>query len=157
LNLEVRRATHADLEALLALEAQFPGDRVSRTSFRRWLTEAHGDVWVAVAELEGTVRVVGDALVSYRHGSDIARLMSLVSDPGLRRRGVAAALLAAAERAARARGMRRMRLEVRSDNDAALALYQRAGYKSLVPLRGYYQDGTDGWRMEKRLSPEPTG
>jgi ribosomal protein S18 acetylase RimI-like enzyme len=155
LNLSVRRASHSDLEPLLALEAQFPGDRVSRASFRHWLEGANGDVWVAVAEFEGTLSVVGDALVAYRRGSDIARLMSLVSDPGQRRRGVAAALLAVAERAAMDRGMRRMRLEVRGDNTAAIALYQRAGYRMLAHLRGYYEDGADGWRMEKRLVAEP--
>jgi ribosomal-protein-alanine N-acetyltransferase len=141
------------LAALLALEAQFPGDRIRAAGFRRWLASSRNDVWVAVHEVDGVCRVVGDALVAYRTGSDIARLMSLVSDPSQRRQGVAKALLAAAEGAARERGVARMRLEVRCDNEAALALYQRSGYRSLARLSGYYQDGCDGWRMEKQLDP----
>jgi len=153
LSVQVRRAARDDLVALLALEEQFPGDRISRASFRRWLVSPTGDVWVAVRAGEGGERVVGDALVAYRRNSSGARLMSLVADASERRQGVAAALLQVAEEAARERGARRMRLEVRCDNDAAIALYQRSGYRLVARLGGYYQDGADGWRMEKRFAP----
>lgn len=48
--------------------------------------------------------------------------------PEHRRRGIASALTAAAEREALARGHDRLRLEVSVAADAAQALYRRAGY-----------------------------
>ena len=152
----MRRAVRADLAALLALEEQFPGDRISRAAFRRWLAHPTADLWVAVRASEGSERLVGDALVAYRRTSDGARLLSLVTDDRERRQGVAGLLLQAVEAAAWARGAARMRLEVRCDNEAALALYRRAGYRNVAYLPGYYQDGGDGWRMEKRLAPSPS-
>ena len=63
--------------------------------------------------------------------------LALTDPPGLqdvsvrpeqRRRGIAAALTAAAEREAQKRGFRLIRLEVSVDAAAAQALYRRAGY-----------------------------
>lgn len=151
----MRRASRADLAALEALEAHFPGDRISRATFRRWLTVTSAELWVAVRELDGVEQVVGDALVAYRRGSSSARLMSLVSHPEQRRQGVAATLLRVAEEAAGDRGVARMRLEVRCDNHAAISLYQRAGYQRVAWLPAYYHDGSDGWRLEKHLDAAP--
>ena len=49
-------------------------------------------------------------------------------EPDARRRGVGARLLAAAEDAARVRGLPFMALMVTEDNDAARELYAQAGY-----------------------------
>jgi GNAT superfamily N-acetyltransferase len=48
--------------------------------------------------------------------------------PEHRRRGVASALIAAAERETRARGGDRLRIAVSIDNEAAQALYRALGY-----------------------------
>jgi ribosomal protein S18 acetylase RimI-like enzyme len=49
-------------------------------------------------------------------------------EPGVRREGVGAALLAAAEDEARRRGLPYMALMVTEENEAARALYERSGY-----------------------------
>jgi ribosomal protein S18 acetylase RimI-like enzyme len=143
----VRRAARSDLPALVRLEDVFPGDRVSRASFVRFIDGATADVWVA--EVAGAV--VGDAVVTYRRGFHGARLYSLVTDPAHRGRGVASALLDAAEAAAVERGCVSMRLEVRVDNDAAIALYERRGYEVVGVTDDFYEDGSDALRMRKRL------
>jgi ribosomal protein S18 acetylase RimI-like enzyme len=51
---------------------------------------------------------------------------------GYRGRGVGQALLAAAEEEARARGCCKLTLEVLSNNGAALAAYERAGFRPYV-------------------------
>ena len=51
-------------------------------------------------------------------------------DPDARRRGVGAALLDAAERAARERGLPYMSLMVTEENEAARELYAQAGYRT---------------------------
>ena len=137
----------ADLPGLLALEALFPGDRLSRRGYRRHLASPRA--WLGVLEEGGELR--GSALCLFRAGSRTGRLYSLIVDPAQRGRGLARALLAAAEAAASARGCRCMRLEVRADNAAALALYAAAAYAPVRRLPAYYDDGCDGVRLEKRL------
>lgn len=143
----VRRATRGDLDALVRLEEVFPGDRVPRASFARFIDGATSDVWVA--ELDGAV--VGDAVVTYRRGFHGARLYSLVTDPDHRGRGVAKALLDAAEAAATERGCVSIRLEVRVDNVDAIRLYERRGYDVVGVTDDFYEDGSDALRMRKRL------
>jgi ribosomal-protein-alanine acetyltransferase len=145
---DVRAARRADIAALAALESLFPGDRLSRASFRHLLTRGHAGVWVRTER----DRVVGNAVVLYRHGSRRARLYSLVTHPDCRGRGIGAQLLARAERAARERGCERMTLEVRPDNTAALALYRRCGYAETGRRRGFYEDGSDALCLERPLS-----
>lgn len=145
----VRRAQPSDLDDLLALEhASFDGDRLSRAQFRRHLDSDSALVLAAVTVPHD---LLGAAVLFFRKGVRAARLYSLASHPQARGRGVGAALLEAAEAAARRRRCRTLRLEVRADNAAAMRLYERVGYRRLAPLAGYYEDGADGWRYEKAL------
>ncbi|MDX6750417.1 GNAT family N-acetyltransferase [Geminicoccaceae bacterium 1502E] len=146
--IRIALAHGSHVEALVALEQRiFAGDRLSRRSFRRLVGRPSAVFLVA----EGEGALCGYALVLLRRGSRIARLYSLARDPAVAPPGTGRALLGAAEAAAREGGAAAMRLEVRMDNDAALQLYGKCGYRSLERLPSYYQDGADGVRMEKRL------
>lgn len=145
----IRRASLADLPALEALEALFPSDRMSRDSLRRFLRNRSASF--LVAESQG--RILGDALLLRRHGSLTARLYTLAVAPEARGQGLGDALLGAVESVARAAGCTRLRLEVRSDNTAAQALYRRRAYQLERSLPGYYDDGADGVRLVKSLVP----
>lgn len=146
----VRTAAPADLDALVALELRaFSGDRMSRAQYRRHLVSPHAAVLVADAADGG---LLGSALVFFREGSTLARLYSIATAPAARGRGIGTGLLAAAEQAARRRGSRALRLEVRVDNAAAIGLYERAGYLRIGRYAGYYEDGADAWRYEKPLA-----
>lgn len=148
----LRHARAADLPDLLALEqASFSGDRLSPRQYRHHLN--HPRNRLLLAEIGG--RVVGSALVFLRRGSDLARLYSIAVADAARGQGLGAALLDAAERAARNAGARRMRLEVRSDNATAVALYQRRGYRLIARVPGYYEDGQEALRMERHLTTPP--
>jgi ribosomal protein S18 acetylase RimI-like enzyme len=145
---EVRRAERSDLPAMLALEEHFPGDKLGRSSLTRFLSADSAEVWVATE----AGAVVGDAIVLYRRGFDTARLYSIVVDPRFRGRGIAGALLEQAEAAARIRGAVAMRLEVRSDNRAAIGLYEARGYEAVGTTDGYYEDDSSALRMRKRFA-----
>jgi ribosomal protein S18 acetylase RimI-like enzyme len=147
--IEVRRASLADLDALVALEQRtFDSDQLSRTQYRRHLVSDSARVLV----VDGAgPSLAGAAVVFFRKGSAVARLYSLATAAEARGKGVASALLEAVEAAARDRGCRLLRLEVRADNPAAIRLYERHGYHRIEPLAAYYDDGADGWRYEGLL------
>jgi ribosomal protein S18 acetylase RimI-like enzyme len=148
-DVRVRRAVAGDLDALAALEeASFDGDRLSRAQYRRHLDSDSASVLVASANRR---RFLGTAVVFFRRGSQVARLYSLASRPEARGKGVGSALLAAVERAARRRGCREMRLEVRTDNASAIRLYERLGYRCFGRVEGFYEVGADAWRYTKAL------
>ncbi|HEX7915159.1 GNAT family N-acetyltransferase [Rudaea sp.] len=145
----IRPALDSDLDALLALErAAFTSDHLSPRQYRQHLHSASASVLAAV-DADG---LLGKAVVFYRAGSDIARLYSIAVAERARGRGVAKALLAAVEAAALHRHCLRLRLEVRKDNAAAIALYERLGFQRFGEKRGFYEDGVDAWRYEKRLT-----
>lgn len=144
----IRAAATRDLDQLLALErAAFTTDHLSPRQYRRHLHSPTAVVLVAVDAAE----LLGKALVFFRQHSDVARLYSIAVAQHARGRGVAKALLEAAAAAARRRGCQRLRLEVRQDNVAAIALYERLGYRRFAARTAYYEDGADAWRYESRL------
>ncbi|HLV12100.1 MAG TPA: peptidase C39 family protein [Trueperaceae bacterium] len=145
----VRRAERRDLDALVELEKGFPGDRMSRASLSRLLGRESAVVLVA----ESGGEVIGDAVVLFRSGFRSARLYSMIVSPEHRGRGVARALLAEAEAAARERGSVSLRLEVREDNRPAIALYESEGYEAVGAAPAYYEDGGGAIRMVKRFLP----
>lgn len=144
----IRRAQPTDLEALVALEDRsFDSDRMSRAQYRRHLDSDSALVLVATAPGE----LLGSAVLFFRRNSTVSRLYSLTTRPESRGQGIGTALIEAAHHAARRRGCRALRLEVRVDNVSTISLYERLGYRKLAALKRYYQDGVDGWRYELLL------
>lgn len=147
----IRRATLADLPALVALERRaFTTDHLSLRQYRHHLANPRALVLAAV-DRGG---LLGKAVVLFRRDSDIARLYSIAVDDAARGRGIAKTLLRAVERGAVARGCTRLRLEVNQANPAAIALYEKLGYHRFGAYAGFYEDGTDAWRYEKNLRVE---
>jgi [ribosomal protein S18]-alanine N-acetyltransferase len=145
--LMIRRATLEDVGVLLELEQTFPSDRLEKSNFRYFLTKAKADVWIA----EENGAVLGDAVVLYRQSSHSSRLYSIVVSPRARGKGIGAKLLSYSEAAARERGCTTLRLEVRTDNEAAISLYRSRGYDLITQIDDYYEDGSSALRMRKRL------
>jgi ribosomal-protein-alanine N-acetyltransferase len=70
-----------------------------------------------------------------------AEILTFCVDPVARRRGVGHRLLEAALAAVRKKNIRRIFLEVAADNQAALALYEKAGFRPHGKRLGYYRRG----------------
>ncbi|MGK9169153.1 peptidase C39 family protein [Inquilinus limosus] len=147
----IRLATPDDVPRLLEIESRaFDHDRLSRRSFLHLLTKGHAVCLAA----EAGGRLLGYALVLLRRTTALARLYSLAIDPEARGRGLGARLLDAAERAAHDQGALFLRLEVRPDNNPAIALYVSRGYRHFGRYLDFYEDHADALRFEKRLGTE---
>jgi ribosomal-protein-alanine acetyltransferase len=146
--IRIRRATLADLDALLALERRaFTTDHLSRRQYHKHLHSPTAAVLAAV-DASG---LLGKAVIFFRGNSSIARLYSIAVADAARGRGLGETLLKAAEHAARKRGCVSLRLEVRQDNAGAIRLYERLGFRRFAARAGYYEDGADAWRYEKTI------
>jgi ribosomal-protein-alanine N-acetyltransferase len=82
---------------------------------------------------------------------DVAELQRIGVDPAQRRRGIAVGLLKDVRLRARAAGATRLLIEVREDNDGALALYRGAGFVEIARRPKYYRDGSTAIVMEAAL------
>ena len=145
---EIRRGLARDVDAMLALEAVFPSDRMSRRSVRHFLKAPTARVLVA----ENANRaMLGNVIGLRRKGSGAIRIYSVVVAPDARGLGIGQRLVEALQVIARDEGCDRVTLEVRADNAAARALYAKLGYGEVARLPGYYEDGSDGLRLARAI------
>lgn len=122
-----------DLDEILELErAGFPpSEQWGRDSWEHELT------WTALAVLvarDDQLRGV----IALRIGPDVCDLDKIIVEPGSRRRGIARQLMAGGLELAASSGVREMILEVRADNDAAIALYRSYGFGDITVRKNYY-------------------
>ena len=85
-------------------------------------------------------------------GRDVAELQRIAVAPDHRRTGIAGRLLADVVRLARAEDVQRLLLEVRPDNEGALAFYGAQGFVELDRRPRYYRDGADAIVLELPLT-----
>jgi ribosomal-protein-alanine N-acetyltransferase len=70
-----------------------------------------------------------------------------------RRTGMGSALLNEVERRLAAKGVHEVRLETATDNESAVAFWQKHGYRSLGVRKEYYPGGRDAFAMSKAIPP----
>ncbi len=137
-------ATWRDVGELRILEAECFGE----------------DAWplldvISVLTLGGIIRlkaVIQERMVGFIAGDLRERKIAWITTLGVRapyrRMGIATALLTECEQQM---GRSVIRLCVRSDNYAALQLYDKAGYRHFSVWKNYYRDGKDAYVLEKEL------
>jgi [ribosomal protein S18]-alanine N-acetyltransferase len=127
----------------------FPaGIAYSKTTLHYFLTAASSDCLVAV---EGT-HIVGFILTE--ENPPLAHIITLDIDDAHRRMGIGSLLLAEIERNLSLRGVRTVLLETAMENEAAVAFWQRHGYRKEAVLKRYYLGRLDAYEMRKIL-PAP--
>jgi len=145
--MNLRALGFGDLPQLLSLESRlFTADDypLSRRAMRYHLQR--GNFFVGMFEGE---RLCGYLLgFTYPHSG---RIYSIAVDHDFRGKGIAKRLIDAAADHYRAGGKKRLLLEVRTTNAAAVALYGQAGFQTSKRLEGYYADGGDALKMVKAL------
>lgn len=132
----IRPMITADLEAIITLAESTPGaPHWPNGEYPKILAQVQtGKVAVFVALTDN--QLIGFAIT--RLVLDIGQLESIVVDPVFHRRGIGAALLNAILAWVRERGVRRIELEVRESNTAAIALYKANGFEQEGVRRSYY-------------------
>jgi [ribosomal protein S18]-alanine N-acetyltransferase len=123
----------------------FPSDAWSVEQF--WQELAQSSRYYLVARDESGIVGYGGVLAL----PPDADVQTLGVRPDRQGSGIASRLLAALLAEAVGRGATHVMLEVRGDNAAAVALYERFGFARITQRRRYYPDGADAMIMRRDL------
>ncbi len=143
--------THAratDLADIVELERSgfAPSEQWSEAA---WAEELDSPDRYVLARLDRDARIVGVA--TFSRVGEIADLLRVIVRPEARGQGIGASLVRAGLEWAAAVGAQRMLLEVRPDNDPAVALYRRLGFEPVTTRRDYYGPGQHALVMLRGL------
>ena len=167
-DLTLRRATLADLPAVLALvravvplmnaggNYQWTRDYPNEEVFCQDV--AKQQLWVAerLGEVEGVAALTQDQNPEYADADWDATAPALVTHrlavaPAAQGRGVAAALLRQAEHEATQLGLRTLRVDTNSENAATQRLFPKLGYRFAGEIKLTFRPGLRFFCYEKRL------
>lgn len=144
----LRMGRAADVPAMYALDLVCFEEpfRFDLKSMRRYARQVGAIVVVAHIAKE----LIGFVIVHMEVGR-LAYLVTLDVLPGFRRRGLARALMAEAERQAREFYADRMGLHVFTKNNAAVLFYEQLGYERKDLDESFYGEGLDAFVYVKAL------
>lgn len=131
------------LENTLFDQKNYP---LSRSSFRYHILNN----LLLVFEIED--KIAGYILMLVKRKD--AKLYSIGVDKCYRGKKIAYKLLKKALIELKASGFKRVLLEVRIDNEAAISLYEKAGFNTIKKLNSFYLDGCDAYLMELKYAAE---
>lgn len=134
--IRIRQAKLYDVPAMARIERDSFGAPWSAEEITKDVT-AGGNVYVAVAEC-------GDEKAGYgeiRMVAGEAQIYNIAVAPEFRREGIGEALLRHMIEKAEDEGCTLVTLEVRSGNEAAMALYHKLGFREVGRRKGYYAKG----------------
>ncbi len=144
----IRLLRLSDLDRILQIEHHsFGKDAYDRNLFAELIHKC-GELFLVAVQNRNVCGYMVSCLGG-RSASGRAELVSLAVDPRQRGKGAASALMESTLRRLRRRGVVRFHLMVKVTNEVAIRLYEEYGFQKLRIVRGYYEDGTDGWRMAK--------
>ena len=142
----IRLMRQRDMDSILRVErACFGKDAYDRKLFAEY-SHTCGALFLVAQSRD---RICGYSLTCAR--GDRAELVSIAVDPPARGKGVASALLESTLRRLRRRKIARLWLMVRVTNAVAREFYERYGFFKVRIVRGYYEDGADGYLMRKAV------
>ena len=145
----IRDMTKADLAAVMEIEEDlFPIDAWSIDMFLEELAQVPHSRKVCVLELAG--QIIGYA--SLRFIGSQGDINTISVSKNFQRRGYGQQLLDWLEQTAKEKGVKELFLDVRTDNDPALAIYRKNGYVRIDVRRNYYGHSIDADVMRKKLA-----
>jgi ribosomal-protein-alanine N-acetyltransferase len=141
--------SHADLNECWRLDQKCftDGEAYDRETFRYLLSHKQS-VCSKVITPAGQMIAF---LVGMIESDGTGHVVALAVTPDYRRRGYGRCLMMSVEERFYDRGVRNVRLEVRTSNHAAQNLYFEMGYKIIRRMPRYYTNGDDGYMMVKTL------
>ncbi len=141
-----RRIEEDDAADLAALEREIFPDPWTHDGIKETLRQEH----TALLGIWKDGAVIGYVILYYV--LDEGEIARIAVEPSCRRQGAAGYLLLQLEELCMDKGIRRLMLEVRRSNSAAISFYKKHGFIEDGVRKGYYADPCeDALLMSKRL------
>ncbi len=142
-----RDMTNFDLPEVLAIEkSAYLKDAWTINQFKEELSAIASSRKYLVASEGGIIGYGGAAIAG-----EVVDIHTLTVREDYRRRGIGGELLKRLEAWSAERGIRKVMLEVAVTNEAAIKLYEAAGYQQIRVRPNYYGAGLDAYVMERCL------
>jgi [ribosomal protein S18]-alanine N-acetyltransferase len=157
----LRSYSPGDFEALYEIDQLCypPEIAYSRRELRNYLRFPGAECVVAenvaeivpeiAAESRSAREIIGFCITAHHRGEGYIVTMDVLE--AYRRHHVGSALLTEAERRLAANGVLEIGLETATDNDSAIAFWEKHGYRKLGVRKHYYPGGRDAFSMAKTL------
>lgn len=136
----LRPVTETDLPRILEIERQAYPFPWTEDAFSNELIKPFSHVMALIDEAAGA-KLVG--YIVYWLLFDEAHVLNVTVDPQERRKGLGHRLMKRVMTDALRKDMKRIFLEVRTSNAAAIALYKKLGFFEDHVKKGFYEDGED--------------
>lgn len=147
-NIEIRQAKLYDVPALARIERDSFDSPWSADEITKDVTSDDGSIYVAVAIIEDERAGYADMRIIKGE----SQIYNIAVAPEFRKQGIGEALLDHMVRKSEELGLSIITLEVRAGNEAAMALYEKMGFRKVGTRPGYYAKGSeDAVLMDKVL------
>ena len=148
MKLTLRTYTPEDFETLYEIDQACyePAIAYSKREFRNYL-RFHGAECVIAEE---NIKVAGFCMTAHQQARGYIITIDVLAE--FRRGGVGTALLGEVERRLAGHGVKEIGLETATDNESAIAFWQRHGYRTRGVWKGYYPGGRDAYAMTKVIA-----
>ena len=149
MNFHLRAYVPADFDQLYEIDklCYDPEIAYSRRELRNYMR--FPGATCVVAEIEG--KICGFCLAAWQ--DDIGYIVTMDVLPGHRRMGIASDLLGDVEKKLLIAGVQAIWLETATENQPAIAFWQKHGFRKVRVRKRYYPGGRDAYSMTKALAP----
>ncbi len=144
----ISHARADDLAGIVELE-RVGFDAAEQWSETAWEEELAAHDRYVLTRLDVDSHIIGVA--TFSRVAEMADLNRVIVHPEFRGRGIGASLIRAGLEWANAVGAHRMLLEVRTDNEPAVALYRKLGFEPIATRRDYYGPGHHALVLQRSL------
>ncbi len=144
----LRPYTPEDFESLYEIDqaCYAPGIAYSRPELRAYLRFPNADCLIATSR----GKPVGFCLTAYREAR--GHIITIDVLEAYRRHKIGSRLLEAVESRLAKSGVREVILETATENDSAIAFWEKHGYRTRGIWKGYYPGGRDAYAMIKSIA-----
>jgi ribosomal-protein-alanine N-acetyltransferase len=153
-NIILRSYKPEDLESLYQVDqlCYEPEIAYSRPEMKAYLCFPGAECVIANA---ASGKIAGFCIAA--HQDELGYVITLDVLPNYRRLGVASALVGEVEGRLAREQVRQVWLETATDNEPAIAFWQKHGYRKRGVRKEYYPDGRDAYTMRKDLERPAQG
>ena len=157
--IKIRFATSKDIAEVIAINYKTLPEHYSNSFFMELLLDSPETFIVA----ENNNKIIGYIMCRVEYGFSILKKMSLARKGHVvsfavleeyRSKGIGKKLVEQSIEGMKIKKCNESYLEVRTDNQEAINLYEGLGYSKIATLNAYYKDGKNAFLMSVRLNKD---